>query len=531
VIRRWLIAAVVLGMLTSAVTGLTASRPAALADAPTTALPPPIPNSQPLAGPAFDGAPAATQPLPHPTRYRPVLSLMHADAGNTNSSAFPGPVGINPKIQSALQLSLAPFMWDSAGRLTTGCVSPVIDPATGRSRFCIAAVDPVTLQIEARWFPPEGQTLNLAYVAENALHQVLVTTRQGHVYIIQRTDGPNGPGFSVVRDVDLVADGTLGTNELLLAAMFDTAGNIWFTTGGILGIGDQPAPFTTMGDIDRSGGVHSMHLAGQIVENGIAVSGSTIFMVTGPAPSTGNTVGYMDAFTAGPAGSVQKLWQQAYDAGSGRKPGGFARGSGTTPTLLSNRYVTITDNADTQIHLLMYRLGDLPARRSRLACTVPLFTPGASADDIGSIGFRDGRDDAVIAFNDYNAPPLGSPQSNASFNDMNQMAPGVERVDITPQGKCLVTWHDQDVRIKSVPFLSTATGLVYGYTQDPQLAAGGEYVWYFIALDARTGKVVWRIRAGAGGTYNDSYSPGSLGPDGTFYQGLPLGVVRLNDGS
>lgn len=114
---------------------------------------------------------------------------------------------------------------------------------------------------------------------------------------------------------------------------------------------------------------------------------------------------------------------------------------------------------------------------------------------------------------------------------MNQMTPGVERVDITPRGKCSVAWHDQDVRIKSVPFLSTATGLVYGYTQDPQLAAGGEYVWYFIALDARTGKVAWRIRAGAGGTYNDSYQPGSLGPDGTFYQGLPLGVVKLGDGT
>jgi hypothetical protein len=313
--------------------------------------------------------------------------------------------------------------------------------------------------------------------------------------------------------------------------MFDTAGNIWFTTGGILGIGDQPAPFTTMGDIDPSGAVHSMHLAGQIVENGFAVSGSTIYMATGPAPSTGSVVGYMDAFTADPAGSVQTLWQQAYDAGSGRKPGGFARGSGTTPTLLSDRYVAITDNADTQIHLLIYRLGHLPAGRSRLACTVPLFTPGASANDIGSIGFRDGGDNAVIALNDYNAPSIGSPQSNASFNDMNQMAPGVERVDITSQGTCLVAWHDQDVRIKSVPFLSTATGLVYGYTQDPQLAAGGEYVWYFIALDARTGKVVWKIRAGAGGTYNDSYEPGSLGPDGTFYQGLPLGVVTLKDRS
>ena len=106
------------------------------------------------------------------------------------------------------------------------------------------------MQIEARWFPPEGQTLNLAYAAENAHHQVLVTTRQGHVCVLQRTDGLNGPGFSLVGDVDLVADGTLGTNELLLAAMFDTVGNIWFiriatnTAERAIKVGTAPFPIS-----------------------------------------------------------------------------------------------------------------------------------------------------------------------------------------------------------------------------------------------------------------------------------------------
>jgi outer membrane protein assembly factor BamB len=92
-----------------------------------------------------------------------------------------------------------------------------------------------------------------------------------------------------------------------------------------------------------------------------------------------------------------------------------------------------------------------------------------------------------------------------------------------------VAWDNLNVRIKSVPFLSTATGLIYAYTQDPTLAAQGEYVWYFIALDSETGNVAWQIRTGAGGTYNDSYEPGSLGPDGTFYQTLPTGIVSVKD--
>jgi hypothetical protein len=422
-------------------------------------------------------------------------------------------------------------MWDTAGRLTTGCVVAV---SGGRPRSCLAAVDPQTLNIQVRWLPPASQDLNLAYLAETTEDQVVVTTRQGHVFVVQRRDDANGPSFSLVRDVDLIGERVLKPTELLLAAMFDSRGKIWFTTGGILGIGDQPAPFTTLGFIDLTGRVHSIRIADQIVENGFAVSGTTAFVVTGPAGADDHpgANGYMAAFRAGPHGTVETRWRDAYPAGDARKPGGFARGSGSTPTLLGHRYVAITDNANSQIHLRIYRQGKVEAGDHQLVCSVPLFSPGASANDIGTIGEEIHGTDSGMALNDYNAPPIQlalTPATINGFNNMNQMAPGAERVDIGGDGRgCRVVW-DTPIRIKSVPFLSTATGLVYGYTQDAELTAGGQYVWYFVALDYRSGKEVWRIRAGAGGTYNDSYEPGSLGPDGSFYQGLPFGVVRLRD--
>jgi hypothetical protein len=63
------------------------------------------------------------------------------------------------------------------------------------------------------------------------------------------------------------------------------------------------------------------------------------------------------------------------------------------------------------------------------------------------------------------------------------------------------------------------------------LAAGAQhlYEWYAIALDWRTGEEVWRVRAGAGGTFNDNYLPGSISPDGIFFQGVFQGVVRVRD--
>jgi hypothetical protein len=484
---------------------------------------------------AYIGAPASGHPLPHSTQYAPLQSLMHANGGNTNSSDFPGPLGKSPVVTSAEVGSLAPFMWDSANRLTTGCVVVV----SGAPHYCVAAVDPNTLAVQARWFPPDsGQTLQLAYMAMTADDQILAISRQGHIYVVQRSDDATGATFTTSRDIDLLGHGAISPGDTLLAALFDAAGNIWFTTGGILGIHDKPAPDTTMGYIDPAGGVHSTQIRGQIVENGIAMDANTMYMVTGPAPSTDNTVGYMDAFTAGPHGTVKTIWQQAYDAGSGMKPGGFARGSGSTPTLLGHNYVAITDNADNQIHLNVYRLNGNPTDANRQVCSVPLFTPGASANDIGTIGFRDGGGFGVVAVDDYGAPPINmvNPFSNdPTYNNMNQMAPGVERVNVSPTGTCSVAWDNLNVRIKSVPFLSTATGLVYAYTQDPNFAGQpgqpGQYIWYFTALDAQTGNVAWQIRTGAGGSYNDSYEPGSLGPDGTFYQTLPLGVVSLKDGS
>ena len=139
----------------------------------------------------------------------------------------------------------------------------------------------------------------------------------------------------------------------------------------------------------------------------------------------------------------------------------------------------------------------------------------------------------MVALNDFGAPPFEAQPAddNGAFNDMNQMAPGVEKLDVAAGGgTCPVQWST-NVRIKSVPVLSTATGLLYGYTQDPQLAAAGTYVWYFTALDYRTGKVVWQVRSGAGGSYNDDYKAATIGSDGTLYQGILGGIATLKDGS
>jgi hypothetical protein len=170
----------------------------------------------------------------------------------------------------------------------------------------------------------------------------------------------------------------------------------------------------------------------------------------------------------------------------------------------------------------------------RLVCSVALFSPGASAITSAPIGYSSGDSpsdvNSVIVVNGYDAPPpLSSPSDGGPANNINQMAPGVARIDVLPDGSGCQTEWTVPLRIKAGPVLSTATGLVYGYTQDEARAAAGSYVWYFVAIDYRNGRVVWHQRTGAGSTKNDNRQPTVLGANGVLYQTLPLGLVWMRD--
>ena len=316
--------------------------------------------------------------------------------------------------------------------------------------------------------------------------------------------------------------------------MFDASGNIWFTTGGLLkqtpqAPGDPEQNSTTIGYIEPGGTIHSMHIPNQMIENGMAINGEMMYVVTGPsgADDHADAIGYMYVLTSGPGTSVTTVWQTTYPAGDARKPGAFARGSGSTPTLLHDQYVVITDNANNQINLLIYHQN---ATSNQTVCSVPIFRPGAGNNDVGTLAHLDDDTYGIVIMNNYNAPPLySSGDVNGPFNNLSIMAAETIRVNVKANGSdCHVTW-DSPIRIQSVPVLSAKTGLVYGYTQDAELASLGLYEWYVAALDWKTGKVVWQVIAGAGGSFNDDYLPGALGPDGTFYQGVLDGVVMVRD--
>ena len=88
-----------------------------------------------------------------------------------------------------------------------------------------------------------------------------------------------------------------------------------------------------------------------------------------------------------------------------------------------------------------------------------------------------------------------------------------------------MAWVSNEIAPSVVPKLALGAGLVYTYTKDTD----SHDPWYLTALDFRTGKTVFKVRAGSGIGYNNNYAPVTLGPDATAYVGTLGGLVALRD--
>ena len=113
-------------------------------------------------------------------------------------------------------------------------------------------------------------------------------------------------------------------------------------------------------------------------------------------------------------------WRVSYDRGSGRKVGSINQGSGTSPSLFSENYLTFTDNADDHMNIYVARRGALADGEERVICKVPVFTKGASVTDNSMIAY--GR--SIVLENN-------SGYTNSMIQkDYNDVEGGVVRVDV-----------------------------------------------------------------------------------------------------
>jgi hypothetical protein len=461
----------------------------------------PIPGDPlPPGTPAFVGSPATpnpvTAPLPpqHPFLAPDPGNNIHNDAYMTDTYPGPGPLGVDPTVTSTLQVAeCASLTFDRRGRLVTVCV--------GALRPTLKLFDPTTLrQVASYNLPPRPLGLNLftdfsggGYFYLDHLDRAVIPTGNRHIHVVaQKADGTR---FVRERDHDLT--GAMARDDKIVSALPAWTGEIVFVTEqGVVGAVDP-----------ESGAVEKLILD-ETITNSFAVDETGgIYVVTTRA---------MYRLDLAETGAPEVTWREEYANTGATKPGQTSPGSGTTPTLVNDEWVAITDNAD-PMNIVVYRRGrDVTGERE--VCSVPVFEKGASATDNSLIA----ADRALIVTNNHGyRGPVQSATGSVS-------TPGIDRVDIDAEGNgCHVVWQNRADRSPSaVPKMSLANGLVYIVSHERKGLADA---WFLNALDFRTGESVFKQRYGTGFGHNVNYAPISIGPDGVAYVGVLGGLVRIAD--
>ena len=258
----------------------------------------------------------------------------------------------------------------------------------------------------------------------------------------------------------------------------------------------------------ESGEVVATNLGGEEIQNSFALDENGAYIVSDHA------MYHMKLIDGMPT----THWRIPYDRGSGRKVGSINQGSGTSPSLFGEDYVTYTDNADDHMNIHVARRGKLEEGQERHICQVPVFTKGASVTDNSMIAY--GR--SIILENNAG-------YTNSMIQkDYNDVVGGVVRVDVLEdESGCDVIWTS-DLKVPSVvPKLSLGNGLAYFYSFD--LLDNGDRLWSLVGLDFETGKEIVRIPTGTGEAFNNNWASIAIAPNGDTYIGTRQGIIQVRE--
>ncbi|MDT4937910.1 MAG: hypothetical protein QOG80_1581 [Pseudonocardiales bacterium] len=456
---------------------------------------PSVPGS--LLVPDFIGAPSSAAPIPSFTvPQNPHLAPngannMHDDAYATNSYLGPGPSGHGTKVTSALYgvEECATEAFDRQAQIVALC-GLISGPI-------LRLLNPTTMDVRASYTLP-GRDLTSganpltdlcggAYFYLDDQDRAVVATTNAQIRVVADT----GSSFSLVRTYDVSA--SVPSGDCLIALMPSWDGTIWFVThGGTVGMVNPV-----------SGAVHTLALPGEIVANSFAVDETGgVYVVSDHA---------MYRFDAAPDATPAVTWRAPYDRGSAQKPGQLSQGSGTTPALVGSDLVAITDNADPQMHVVLYNRAT-----GAFVCQQAVFAPGASDTENSLVAVGN----SLIAENNYG---YQGPQSTLLGKTT---SPGIAKVDVN-DGQCSLAWTNNSSAPTSVAKASLQSGLLYAYTK-PANALSID-AWYLTAIDIRTGRTAFSKLAGTGPQFNNHYAAIYLGPDGSAYIATLTGMLRFRD--
>jgi hypothetical protein len=523
----------------------------------------PIPPGPETSLPDYIGAPAKAHPtadngVPQNSLLAPnPFNSTHRDSWNSDTGNVAGPLGREPAVLSSTLadaredqdpnsiFNCSTQFFDSHGRVITVCFSP--------TQATVVLADPDTLKVLASYplpLPPgndpyagTGRQKVLAsmggvYSYVDARDRLTIAAGGTHIWTLVEGGSAESPAFELPKgnDLDLseLIDPKVDGN--IAGLMLDWQGRIWFTMAGVEN--GNPGKIYVLNPATSTypyKDVKSVALdQGEIIRNTFAVTRIQADRAAAYVVSSQK----MYRIDAGPDDQPHIVWSQPYDTVpsdtnneqyvNGVKNGQYELGSGTSPTILGEgKYVAITDNAE-QLKVVVYRTDErLGPNEKRIVCQEPVFEKKKGALSNSLVGSRL----SLIATNNYDYWydwPTGMLESTS--------APGFVRIDIDPNGKgCHQVWYNPEVATTTCPSLSTKTGLLYAVARvmdkskvDEKHPKGLD-VYYWTALDFRTGKVVWQKLAGTGWRFDGWYLGLGIGPTGTLYAGVYGGLAAMRD--
>lgn len=442
----------------------------------------------------------------------PGVTTMHGDAQASDCTPLRGPGANRWNVRKTALGGACPTVLVGSDHFVQVLCTQVFSENLEMLVPKISILSPAGVEL-AKMDLPKGALLGGVYAYLDAQNRMVLV--DGTNTLIRLAHSADGRRIWVDSRVDLSGMLSIVPGDQVVGLVPDWQGRVWVASkNGAIGVVDH-ARGIVRATLLRSGGAQGV----ERIDNSISACPTGVSVVTSHAI-------YM--LTAGESGAPQVSWSRTYDRGRARKPGKLAWGSGASPTFFGpngSDYVMLTDNADSQENVIIYRTAD-----GREVGRAGLFARGASGTENSMIGIGN----TVIGANTYGYPyPKYPDGAGTSVPASALFAPGMERWDITDRGLRQV-WNRPDVYSAAVPRYSTADGIIYTCERrrGPAGLADGAYA-HAVAIDMATGRTLHSqqlpdhvsIILGGGDTLQ---MVGTIDAFGTWWQGTISGVYRIS---
>ncbi|WP_040785235.1 hypothetical protein [Nocardia pneumoniae] len=428
-------------------------------------------------------------------------ATMHGDAGSSDATPLAGPGGSARAVAAFPLAAACPTLLEGSDNLVVALCTAIAGQTPTVYLLDPSAPGPMSASLAALALT-KGSLLGGVYAYLDNDDRLVVVDGANRLLRVRHERDVTGT-WRLVSEESADLGPVIPSGDNVTGLVPDWSGNVWFATGqGVVG------------SVAATGRVAALTLpVGEQVANSISAAPSGLVAVA--------TTHALYELRADAFGGPQIVWRAAYDRGSARKPGQLSWGTGSTPTYFGPDtgadYLTIVDNADEQVHALVFHSGT-----GQLVCRVPVLIEGGAGSENSPIGI--GR--SVVVASTYGYPYPALPEgAGPAVPPSAPFTGGMTRIDVADHG-CHTMWENT-VRSAAVPRLSTADGALYTIARVGRDHATAIDGYAFTVVDPDTGAVTASHSLPGAIVHDPLQTAPLISHDRRLLQGTVTGIMRV----